>query len=239
MALASARCLGCLNTRSACVLAIVVALLLLANQWSAAGSVNDLDGANCGSKHSTVAHTAQPCKVAARQTTLRQTTNPRYATEGSEQTVPQHESPAPLHPSDEEPRDAGALKHDIDRRGAAAADNGSSAAQSDARPSHSDRLPDDDAADDQSAAHEREQAHFVIDPYDSQAYSAIGMQRRLDERTFQKPPAFDGDTRARLLEDMYRELVESSQKTDVGLRPAHGSIDACVPLRGRNRAHIV
>lgn len=66
-------------------------------------------------------------------------------------------------------------------------------------------------------------------------YTPMGMQAKREEFIFRHDPLRqDSDARARILNSMYQELLETSVKTDPGLRRTE---DGCAPLRGLTRPH--
>jgi len=65
-------------------------------------------------------------------------------------------------------------------------------------------------------------------------YTPDALQRRLDERTFKKVEFTQSSTqRARLLDGMYQELVDTSVKSDPYLQ-RQNTQSACSPLRGHS-----
>lgn len=72
-------------------------------------------------------------------------------------------------------------------------------------------------------------------------YTPQGMQAKLDERQFRRIDTRETrDGRARVLNSLYRELLDSSVKGDPALR-RKGAVesDACEPLRGRTKPNLV
>ena len=64
------------------------------------------------------------------------------------------------------------------------------------------------------------------------AYTFAGQRAKLDERIFRpEPQRQSSEARARMLEAMYQELVESSQKSDPAMRQIGG--DGCEIMRGK------
>lgn len=64
------------------------------------------------------------------------------------------------------------------------------------------------------------------------AYTFEGQRARLDERIFRpEPRRQSSEARARVLDAMYQELLESSHKNDPAMRPIGG--DGCEIMRGR------
>ena len=68
-------------------------------------------------------------------------------------------------------------------------------------------------------------------------YTPSAVQRRLDERQFRKVAHTQSTTqRARMLDDMYRELLETSRKADPYLlAPGVADSDGCQPARVRTQ----
>lgn len=75
--------------------------------------------------------------------------------------------------------------------------------------------------------------YAVADPY-AFAYSSAAMQARRDEFVFRgEPKRQSTESHMRMLDDMYRELLDTSIKTDIALRPVgRREGDGCEPLRG-------
>lgn len=70
------------------------------------------------------------------------------------------------------------------------------------------------------------------------AYTFEGQRAKLDERIFRpEPQRQSSESRARMLDAMYRELVDSSQKSDPAMREI-GS-DGCDIMRGRAEPRAV
>ena len=77
-----------------------------------------------------------------------------------------------------------------------------------------------------------------VDPYTFQ-FTHAAMQARRDEFAFRKNPLSQtAEARARLLDDMYQELLDTSMKTDPGLKPVGTRGDGCEPMRGLTKAHL-
>ena len=89
-------------------------------------------------------------------------------------------------------------------------------------------------ADDKDGAQDARN-HAVADPY-AFAYSSAAMQARRDEFVFRgEPKRQSTESRMRMLDDMYRELLDTSVKSDPALRPVDSKGDGCQPLRGLQR----
>jgi hypothetical protein len=81
----------------------------------------------------------------------------------------------------------------------------------------------------------------IADPY-AFAYTDAALQTRRDSFVFRKTPIHPtSESRARMLAQMYQELLDASKKSDPGLRSTeHSGSDGCVPLKGRQpRPHLV
>lgn len=81
----------------------------------------------------------------------------------------------------------------------------------------------------------------VADPY-AFPYTDAAVQTRRDSFVFRKTPIHPtSESRARMLAQMYKELLDASKKSDPGLRSTeHSGADGCVPLKGRQATpHIV
>tara|TARA_B110001450_G_scaffold255775_1_gene284215 strand:+ start:799 stop:1563 length:765 start_codon:yes stop_codon:yes gene_type:complete len=77
------------------------------------------------------------------------------------------------------------------------------------------------------------------DPY-AFAYTHQAMQARREAFIFRSEPLKQStEARSRMLNSMYQELLDTSVKTDPGLRPVDDTTDGCEPLRGMVKAHIV
>lgn len=71
------------------------------------------------------------------------------------------------------------------------------------------------------------------------AYTPTGVQMRLEERQFRPERGYQtGESRARVLNSLYKELLDTSMKGDPALRP-EGVNAPCAPLRGHAAAHPV
>ena len=71
-------------------------------------------------------------------------------------------------------------------------------------------------------------------------YTIQGMQARLDERIFQKETLYQNrESRVRMLNSMYKELVDHSVKSDPFLRKADDASSGCEPLRGYAKPHMI
>lgn len=70
-------------------------------------------------------------------------------------------------------------------------------------------------------------------------YTPQGMQAKLDERQFRRiDPRETRDGRARFLDALYQELLDSSVKGDPALRIKNDDSDGCEPLRGRTKPYM-
>jgi hypothetical protein len=71
------------------------------------------------------------------------------------------------------------------------------------------------------------------------AYTHAGMQARLDEHVFRPDTNLrqSYSSRERVLNGMYKELLETSVKNDPALRSKSG--DSCEPIRGKSKPHIL
>ena len=77
------------------------------------------------------------------------------------------------------------------------------------------------------------------DPY-AFAYTNEAMQARREDFIFRSVPLKQStEARSRMLNSMYQELLDTSVKTDPGLRRLDDTTDGCEPLRGMVKAHIV
>ena len=70
-------------------------------------------------------------------------------------------------------------------------------------------------------------------------YTPQGMQAKLDERQFRRIDQRETrDGRARFLDALYQELLDSSVKGDPALRIKNDDSDGCEPLRGRTKPYM-
>tara|TARA_B110000046_G_scaffold181012_1_gene212505 strand:+ start:790 stop:1422 length:633 start_codon:yes stop_codon:yes gene_type:complete len=76
-----------------------------------------------------------------------------------------------------------------------------------------------------------------VDPY-AFAYTNEAMQARREEFAFRPTPLKQSsESRARMLDNMYQELLDTSLKTDPGLRRVGTTGDGCEPMRGLVKPH--
>ena len=79
----------------------------------------------------------------------------------------------------------------------------------------------------------------ITDPY-AFPYTHQAMQTRREDFIFRSEPLKQStEARSRMLNSMYQELLDTSVKTDPGLRRVSDTSDGCEPLRGLVKAHIV
>ena len=72
------------------------------------------------------------------------------------------------------------------------------------------------------------------------SYTLQGMQAKLDERQFRKIDSMQSqDSRARMLETLYQEMLDTSVKGDPAMRLKGDTSDGCSPLRGRTKPFIM
>lgn len=77
------------------------------------------------------------------------------------------------------------------------------------------------------------------DPY-AFPYTHQAMQTRREDFIFRSEPIKQStEARSRMLNSMYKELLDTSVKTDPGLRLVGDTTDGCEPLRGMVQAHII
>ena len=96
----------------------------------------------------------------------------------------------------------------------------------------SSRRPDEEQqlADEERQPPDDEQQSAATNPY--AMYSIEEQERRRSQLSFRQPPALrqTGEQRARTLNTMYKELIDSSKRGDPYLRPA-GQSSSCKPMR--------